>query len=242
MKQVTCKNCGAVYNETLEKCPYCGTMNKKGSYKKFREKIADKIDELLGLKDEVNRSVSMGILTSLLRSLVMIAAVVFLAFLFSRFANINYYNDKEYDMEALEQIEWEEENLDKLDEAFENGDYATINKLYYENSHAVSNWSHYPEYMLKSEYQEIMEKEDLDQYLLQDILYFLFYPDYFAGYNGMKKIDMEEYELQRQSIITMMNQKGFTETKLEEIYRNCCDSYGYLSAYDLRQYLEENDG
>ena len=242
MKQVTCKNCGAVYNETLAKCPYCGTMNKKGSYRRFREKIVEKIDMLLGLKDEVHHSVSVSILSALLRSVFLIAAVILLAFVLSRFANVNYYTDKEYDLETLEKIEWEEENLDKLDEAFANNDFDTIDKLYYENSRSVSSWIHYPQYMLRREYQYIMEDDELNQYKLQDILYFLFYPDYFAGYNGMKKIDMEEYELQRESIITMMNQKGYTQTRLEEIYRSCSDSYGYISSVDLREYLEADNG
>ena len=242
MKQVTCKNCGAVYEDTLEKCPYCGTMNKKGSYKKFRDKIADKIDQLLGMKDEVNRSVSASILTSVFRSLILIFIVVFLAFFVSLGTNVNYNNDKEYDLETLEEIEWEEENLGKLEEAFENGDFDTIEKLYAKNSSAVSKWAHYPQFRITSEYQKIMEKDELDVSRLRDILYFLFYPDYFAGYNGMKKIDMEEYELQRESIITMMNQKGYTETKLEEIYRNCSDGYGYLSYSDLSAYMEGKNG
>ena len=239
MKQITCNNCGAVFSESLDKCPYCGTMNKKGAYKKFRKKIYDMIDSMLGLKQEAHRSVTRIIFTSLLRSLVMIAAIILLAFFFSRFANVNYYNDREYDEKALEAILWEDENLEKLDEAYRNDDFETIDKLYYENSSAVSRWSHYPSYALKKEFKKISEEEYFNEYDLADALYFLFYPEYFAGYNGMSKVDMEEYELMRGSLLTMLNQKGLSEAKLEEIYREHCDEYGYLRGAELSGYLKE---
>ncbi len=239
MKQVTCKNCGAVFSESLDKCPYCGTMNKKGAYKKFRKKIRDMIDSMLGLKEEAHRSVTRIIFTSLFRSIVLIAAVILLAFVFSRFAQVNYYNDREYDENALETILWEDENLEKLDEAYLNDDLATIEKLYLENSKVVTNWSHYPSYALKKKFKSISEDSYFNEYDLADSLYFLFYPEYYTGYNGMAKADMEDYELMRGSLLTMLNQKGLNEAKLEEIYREHCDEYGYVRASDLSGYLKE---
>lgn len=243
MKKVTCKNCGAIFNDDLDKCPYCGTMNKKGAYKKFRQKVASFIDSLLGLKEDTHRSISKGIFMSLLRSLIMIAVIVFLAFLFSRGMNVNYYNDKEYDEKALEEILWADENMDKLDEAYQNGDFKTIEKLYYQNSRVVSKWSHYSIYTLKSEFNKIKEYDNVSVYSMEKVLYFLFYPDYYCRYNGLSQDEKEEYELMKQSVITDMNSKGYTETQLEEIYRKYADGYGYLSIADLSDYLKgENDG
>ena len=237
MKQVSCKNCGAVYDETLAKCPYCGTMNKKGAYRQFRLKIVSMIDGMLGLRDDVHRSISRTILLSLLRSLILIAIVVGLAFIASRFANVNYYNDREYDEKAYETILWEDENLEKLEEAYQSGDYKTIEKLYYENSRVVSNWPHYVSYCLRSKYQTIMNKDKVDKYKLEKVLYFLYYPEYYAGYNSTKKIDKEEYGQMKESVIEMMEENGFSEGRLEEIYREKADEFGYLSAYDLEEYF-----
>lgn len=237
MKQVSCKNCGAVYDETLAKCPYCGTMNKKGAYRQFRLKIADMIDGMLGLRDDVQRSVSRTILLSFLRSLILIAIVVALAFFASRFAKVNYYNDREYDEKAYETILWEDENLEKLEEAYQNKDYKTIEKLYYENSKVVSNWSHYTSYCLRSKFETIMQDEKIDKFKLEKILYFLYYPEYYTGYNSRKKIDKEEYEEMKASIIHLMEENGFSEERLEEIYREHADEYGYISSYDLEEYF-----
>lgn len=241
MKKITCKNCGAVFNDDLEKCPYCGTMNKKGAYRNFRQKVSAVIDQMLGLKGETHRSISKGIFLSLIRSLIIVAVVILAAYLFSRTMNVNYYNDKEYDEQALKQIVWIDENLDKLNEAYENEDFDTIEKLYYENTSAVSQWTYFPIYSLKDEYKNIMEYPFFNESLLQNVLYFLFYPDYYAGYNRMTKEFEEEYQLLRESVLTFMNTRGYTEASLEEIYRKCCDSYGYVSSSDLKEYVKEAD-
>ena len=241
MKKSTCKNCGAVFADALDKCPYCGTMNKKGAYKKFRQKVSAFIDGLLGLREDTHRSISKGIFLSLLRSLVLIAIIVLAAYLFSRTMNVNYYNDREYDEKALEEILWADENFDKLDEAYAKGDYKAIEKLYYQNTRAVSKWSHYSAYCLKYEYKKIKEDTNFDQYDLENVLYFLFYPDYYGRYNGLSEEEKEEYQLMRESLITDMNARGYSEEELNQIYHKCADGYGYLIASDLKEYVKEED-
>ena len=76
MKMVICKNCGGSFNDEADRCPYCGTMHKKGAYAKFRRKVSDVIDRLLGLKVEAERSVSRIILSSILRALVLCAVCI----------------------------------------------------------------------------------------------------------------------------------------------------------------------
>ena len=239
MKQVTCKNCGAVFDETLEKCPYCGTMNRRGAYGSFRRRFAGLIDEMLGLREEANRSVSRIIFSSLLRSLILIAAVIGLAFFFSQYAKVNYYNDPERDEEALEMILWEEENLEKLDEAYEKNDFDTIHKLYLENSKAVMNWPHYSDYVLKEKYESIVASKHFSCYQLQEVLYFLYFPQYFTYRRGTEGMDMGQYGQMKESVVKMMEEKGYTEPELADIYARHADSYGYLTASDLEVYVKE---
>ena len=117
MSKVRCKSCGAVFDAGLSYCPYCGVMNKRGAYAEFRGKISSLTDAMFGLKEDVQQSVSRMILSSLLRSLLFIAVIVGAAYAFSRTAQVNYYNDPEYDQKAYEEIVWMDENLDKLNEA-----------------------------------------------------------------------------------------------------------------------------
>ena len=240
MKTVKCKNCGASFDDDLAQCPYCGTMNKKGAYREFRLKIRDMIDSLLGLKDEVHSSVSAIILGALLRSVILIAVIVALAFVCAKFKNVNYYNDKEYDQEALEDITWLDENLDRLNEAYEQGDYKTVEKIYYENTRAASSWVHYPTYALKKELKKVEDAEKISAYDLERALYILFYPRYYTGYSGMNRIEDDEYDIICGTVMELLEKKGYSYSELEEIYKDCKDSYGFMDIEKVRKHVKED--
>jgi len=239
MGKIKCKNCGASFDDELSNCPYCGTMNKKGAYREFRMKISAMIDSILGLKDDIHSSVSKIIFGSFLRSLILIVLIVGLGFVFSRFINVNYMSDKKYDEEAYEEIIWMDEHLDALNEAFENDDFKTIEKIYYERTGAVSRWSHYPDYCLRSEFAEIMGEEKFDEYVLKKGLQFLFYPEYFTGYSAAKRIDKEDYSRMRDELLLMFEENGFEYSKLKDIFEKYNDGYGNLRLDDLKPYIKE---
>ena len=240
MSKVRCKNCGAIFDARLSYCPCCGTMNKRGAYAEFRSKVSSMIDSILGLKENVHQSVSRIILSSLLRSLIFIAAIIGLAFAFSRTAQVNYYNDPEYDQQAYEEIVWMDENLDKLNEAYESGDYKTIEKLYYQQSHAVRSWSRYPSYTLKYAFEKLNAEDRLDVYQLQQMMHFIFHPEYYTGYNGMTRVDENEYAAMREALISKLESRGYSLARLEEIYARCSDSYGYVDSSLLKDYVKED--
>lgn len=239
MSTFRCRNCGAVFDAKLSSCPYCGTMNKRGAYAEFRMKISSVIDAMLGLKENVQQSVSRIILSSLLRSLVMIAVIIGAAFAFSRTAQVNYYNDPEYDQQAYEEILWMDENLDRLNEAYESGDYKTVEKLYYQQPHAVGNWSHYSDYTLKYAFEKLEAEELLGVYQLQQMMHFIFQPEFYTGYNGMNRVDENEYAAMREALIAKLESRGYAFSELEEIYAECSDSYGYVDGSLLKKYVKE---
>ena len=239
IKMMICKNCGGEFSDKLTKCPYCGTMNKKGAYRDFRNKISAVIDRLLGLKTEAYESVSRMILVSVLRSIVLIAICILLAFAASRMYNVNYYNDSRYDKETLEDILWENENIQKLNEAYEKRDFETIRKLYYENSSIVSGWEHYASYVLLYEYDKLSTKESLSDYDMDEVLYFLYFPEYYTYRSVLSDTEREEYEENRKNLIEKADREGYSEEKLQEIYETYADSYGYLSYADIQEALKE---
>ena len=240
---VTCKNCGGGFSNKLDKCPYCGSMYKAGAYKKFRFKIKDIIDQLLGLKDEAQRSLSKIIFSSILRALAISIVIIGIAFILSLSRNTNFYNDRKYDEDRLYEITWQNENISKLEEAYEKGDYDTIEKLYYENSVAVYKWKHYPSYYLKKEHKSLLAAENISEYTLMNSLYYIYNPNLLVNIYGMSEDEYQEYELMRQDIIDKLVQAGYSESELQNIFDSNKDSYGYLNASDLKRYLKgENDG
>ena len=243
MKKIICKNCGGQFDSSLSKCPYCGTMNKKGAYADFRKKISGMIESMLGMKDEAQKSVSRMIVSSVLRGLILVLICMALGFTAGYFQNVNYYNDKEYDQKTYDNIVWEDENLEKLEEAYRNEDYDTIKKLYYENSSVIYNWEHYASYCLKEEFSELKEEPYFSKYILAKILYFLFYPDYYANTNKMSKEEYDEYLADREELLQMMKEKDYTEVELKEIYKEASDDYGYLDYGKIEEMMkEETDG
>ena len=243
MKTIVCKNCGGKYDDTLSKCPYCGTMNKKGAYRDFRFKISDIIENVLGLKEEAYDSVHKLIFSALIRGTLLVTIIGGLGFLLGYNSNVNYYNDREYDEKTYENIIWEEENLEKLEEAYRNNDLETIDKLYYENSRVISNWEHFASFSLKKAYQNIKEDTYFTSYSLSRMLYFIYYPDYYGNTNKMSAEEIEEYETEKSDVINMLKEKGYSEEELKNIYDSCKDGYGYISSGDVEKLMkEENNG
>ena len=239
MSTVQCKNCGSVFDGRLAYCPYCGTMHKRGAYAEFRMKISSLIDAMLGLKENVEQSVSRIVLSSLLRSLIFIAVIIGIAFAFSRTAQVNYRNDPKYDQQAYEEITWMNDNLSKLNEAYESGDMKAVEKLYYQQPNAVWNWSRYPSYTLKLAYQKIRGEDRFDAYCFQRMLHFIFKPEIYTGYNGMSRVDEAEYAEMRDDLTAEFETRGYSLSELEEIYEKCADSYGYADPDLLKQYMKE---
>ena len=243
MKKVVCKNCGGVFSDELEKCPYCSTMHKKGSYRSFRKKVAGFIDKLLDLKDDAYESLSKMVPLSILKGLLIALICIGIGYVWSVFTNVNYYSDEEYDAETYEDIIWEDENLDALENAYAQGDFDTIKKLFAENRNVVYNWEHYSSYALKSEHDKILNEKYFSEYNFDEILYYLYNPTYFANMNRMSEQEYQEYEESKKDIIAYMNKLGYKEEELRQIYETNHDEYGYVRSADLKQYIkEQNNG
>ena len=84
-----------------------------------------------------------------------------------------------------------------------------------------------------------MEFPYFSYYQLQDVLYFLYYPQFYTYQRNTDDIDMEQYEAMRQDVLGMMNERGYPEEELADIYEKHADKYGYLSISDLEPYVKE---
>ena len=241
---VVCKNCGGEYDDSLSKCPYCGSMHKAGAYRKFRQKISNIIDQMLGLKKEVEESTGKIILVSLFRGILLCLLVSGIAFGLAMFTNTNYYNDKTYDEKLLKRIEWQNENVAKLDAAYEANDLDTIEELYNENSEAVHKWKHYSSYYLRKQYNRILSKMDtFDEYVLFDCIYYVCYPEYYVNFRTMSDEELVDYENMKADVLNHLVEKGYSESEIQTIYEHNKDDYGYLRYDEIRKYLRgEDDG
>lgn len=51
IKKITCPACGAEYEDTLPKCPYCDLINYKGAEKEYLEKLEGVRQDMSELAD-----------------------------------------------------------------------------------------------------------------------------------------------------------------------------------------------
>lgn len=84
----TCPSCGAQYDVTLAKCPYCGTMNYPGAEAAYFKRLKNLLGSLKGLKSvpdqegkkqmSVSRIICLVLLSSLLGGTAIVMAMFFL--------------------------------------------------------------------------------------------------------------------------------------------------------------------
>ncbi len=241
-----CKNCGGAFDDDLTKCPYCGSMNRKGAYKDFRKKIVDIIDKVFGLKEEMYSSLSSMLLKSVFRAIIMVVVCLAIAFVIVNFTYIGRYDYKKEDRQTYENIVWENDNIGKLNDAYERNDVETIRKLEAENYHVVRNWSHYASYYLTDKYVELQkylsETEKLDDYRMSEFLYFLYYPSYYVYTLSMDETETEKYEDQCQTLKDAIAKFGYREDRLKKMYKDTSDGYGYIDYDKLKKMMEDANG
>ncbi len=155
-----CENCGAKFDDELERCPYCGTMNAKGAFKSYRKKLFGIKDNLGKLDDEAYFSLQQLIIRSLLKTFVILLLCVAIGVVIGFMLPRTYF-DADYEQRVYEEVVWLAENDAALSEALNNRDYATLEALREENYGAFYEWNHYDIYALIGAEEELAIYTDM---------------------------------------------------------------------------------
>lgn len=255
--EMTCKSCGAVFDDSLVKCPYCGTVNEKGNEAQYMEELED-IRKRLDVVDEESEEVYKAEIkksTKVIRRTVIIVLIIIGAFgllfladkLFTR-ALIGKTPDPKM------QLLWEKENYPKLNALYDAGKYdealALQDELTKNNEgYNLYAWEHYFALSLYRDSQDLCYyKDELDSGMELDL-----YEKASTVYLGMKAYeyiinDYYPYTLdeKEKSIVEgfcvnnrdmMMDILKVSEDELEDIYKEI-ENNGYMS-YDKCKKLAE---
>lgn len=128
MKKIICSGCGAEFEDTLPKCPYCDLMNYKGAEKEYLDKLEDVREDLDNLSYVPENTVKEEIKKQghLLRKIIIIIIAIFvLWFGFGYLIDHFLLGEKS----EKEQFLWQEENFPKFDELYESGKYEELAKV-----------------------------------------------------------------------------------------------------------------
>ena len=123
MKKIICSGCGAEYEDTLPKCPYCDLINYKGAEKAYLNKLED-VREDMGELAYVPESAVKAELKKqghLIRKIVIVVVIV-LILLFS-WPYVLEFLATVGEPPEKEQFLWQTENFPKFDALYEAGEY-----------------------------------------------------------------------------------------------------------------------
>lgn len=189
-KLIRCYNCGAGFEESKPRCPYCDAINEIGAEKQYMDKMGSLKEELKDLSQVPADAYKKEMLKTWKKIAVITAVFVVLSAVIS---GVLYLNTKMVEnasqADIMEQLRWEQENFPELDKLYEKGDYDTIVELKnqaYEEGYHIWDWEHSDFIGIYEGYQWCLElREDLTdretankgtaQYLLGEVMRFLFF-------------------------------------------------------------------
>ena len=135
---MVCRNCGAEIDDKATSCPYCNAMQYDASEAEYMNNLYKMNSQMDNLDDEANKYVFSSVLC--------IAAAVLIG-IFWGFMRYRADNNSSAERKKIHQsIEWYDNNVSKLDEAYAKADYNTVSELvdgYKGNSSVIRKWNHY---------------------------------------------------------------------------------------------------
>ena len=148
-KMIRCGNCGAVFPEGGTSCPYCGYIVTEGAERHFMEQLEetrvrlDHVDEE-ARADYVKEFRNTG--NRILKRLLIVLLIIGILAAISAAAGHVLFSRRDGDY--TDEMVWQHEHFDEMDQLFEEGKYETLRTLLNEyggEGHDVWEWEHYDE-------------------------------------------------------------------------------------------------
>lgn len=254
-----CRNCGAKFDDTEPKCPYCGTTNLVGAESQYMdnlEKLRKNTEDLEELPSETyEKQVKKHSLFALKIVLIVvgICAGLFLAIqLISKTHQI--ITDRTLLNSKQEAREFEEKYFPILDKLYEEGDddavYNYLVSLYEEKgSDALFRWEHeiYYYYYGYHQYIQLLLKEAQTEEISESDWAYGFYCALQLSSESILENDLEPMppEDKEKLILLQKDASAFLEDhmrvspqKQKQVYEECCED-GFLSLEQCEKYYSK---
>lgn len=167
---ITCKECGADFDEYLSECPFCGALNYTGAEEQYLEHLEDIQDDLSDMADASAGDYHASLKRSARIMLTTFCCLILAAGLFAGiFFLIRSRTDSADSSEMQKaQLLWRNRYLDTLDEMYASGNYDGIVTFLDEHAgdegYSPYSWEHLDFIEIYISYQTFLaERENLDQ-------------------------------------------------------------------------------
>lgn len=250
-KKIVCSSCGAEFEDTLPKCPYCGSLNYKGAEAEYLGKLEGMRQDMQQLEQVPERELKEKLKKKqkfVVKIFIVVAvlAAFFAAIMFSRGL---YIEQRDAKADYL----WEKENFPVLDRLYQEKDLEALMDFYeqaVEENRTIDRWEH------SGIFHRLMRCRDAREYLaleqseetLNEYQQALLLDDYWTmrglDYCGSALSDADKEYIRPYVEATLNSMEGrysFTpeeEKKFTDTLRN---NYGYPDYDDCKEYINNHN-
>ncbi len=149
-----CPACGAHYDRSEAKCPFCGYIHEEGAEKKFLrglEEIRDRLDQVDDQARENYRAEVRANSRAIVRRVVIVVVILAAVIGFFALAEYRLFHSKR---DVAGEMVWQHEHFGELDRLYEGGDYDELEEKlneYGAGGHDIWDWEHYDDFMEQQE-------------------------------------------------------------------------------------------
>ena len=142
VKKIICSSCGAEFEDTLPKCPYCGSLNYKGAEAEYLGKLESMRQDMQQLEQVPEKELKKKLKKKqkfVIKLLILLAALA--AILAVIVFRVRYIEPRDARADYL----WEKENFPILDRLYQEKDLEALMDFYeqaVEENRTIDRWEH----------------------------------------------------------------------------------------------------
>ena len=144
--EFNCESCGAELNDSMARCPYCGTLIPEGAQREYMQKLENVRRGLDELQDLPQESVKAELRHQGRRMRkIILAALLLILILMGLF----FLQSRSYERDNTADYVWGRENFPHMSQIYESGEYETLYELVMQamdEDRPIWNWEYYDEF------------------------------------------------------------------------------------------------
>ena len=249
VKKIVCGSCGSEFEDTLSKCPYCGSMNYKGAEAEYLGKLEGMRQDMQQLEKVPEQELKSKIkkkqkfVLRILVGLVLVVAVV---------VAIRLKESNIPQRDAKADYQWQKENFPIMDQMYREKDFDDLAEFYEEailEDKPAANWEHsaiFTALMISKEITTYLEQEKngetLYEYQQVELVC-----DYWIlkglDYGGSMMTDAEKETIRPYVEAARNSLEGrftFTEEEKKKFTDSLLNNYGYPKYEDCEEYVKSH--
>lgn len=251
IKKIICSSCGAEFDDTLPKCPYCGSLNYKGAEAEYLGRLEGMRQDMQQLEQVPERELKEKLKKKqkFVVKIFIVAAVLAAVFAVIMFFRGRYIEQRD----AKADYQWQKENFPILDRLYQEKDLEALMDFYeqaVEENRTIDRWEH------SGIFRWLMSCRDAREYLaleqsgetLNEYQQALLLDDYWI----MRGLDYSEIILTEkdkeyirpyveETLDSMEGRYTFTTEEEQKFTDTLRDHYGYPNYDDCKEYIKNHN-